>query len=101
MDSLDAAYVRDMTHMLRSLRRGEKLVYASGVDLYERKAARIATVAMELYKAGAVTLVQKRLGPPMKFGKINWHNGVGPGFAYIAIGLRDDPDARDARKLWK
>jgi hypothetical protein len=88
MDSQDDAYVRDMVYMLRALRRGEKLVYASP-DLNERKAARVAVAAMELCKAGAVTLVQKRRGPPMRFGKTDWRYGVGPGFDYIAIGLRE------------
>jgi hypothetical protein len=88
MNPLADPHTRDLLDALYKLRRGEKLVYVSGT-LTTRSEQWLAKMARELYRAGTVTLVQRRLGPPTRDGKIDWHNGIGPGFDYIAIGLQE------------
>jgi len=47
----------------------------------------VARLAYKLYTEGKITLTQRRLGPPtMASGEINWDQGIGPGFEYIATG---------------
>jgi hypothetical protein len=73
---------------LQNLKRGEKLVYHRGfLDRAPHGVTEIASAAGELSDAGKVTLTQRRLGPPMFRGEVDWHDGVGPGFEYIATGV--------------
>lgn len=78
---------------LRAITPGQRIVYFTGFLDSERlerprgAAAEVATLAIELYRLGRVTLTQRRLGPPLFRSNVDWRNGHGPGFDYIAIGV--------------
>ena len=82
-----------LTKKLRDLRPGESLIYFVGYLDSERlynpgsQNARVSDVAYDLCKEGKVCLTQCRVGPPISNGgMIDWKNGLGGGFKYIATG---------------
>ncbi len=80
---------------LRSLGPGQKLTYFIGFldsERFERPkgpASQTASVAYDLYLQGFIHLVQRRLSKPFSRGQVDWRNGLGQGFEYIAIGARE------------
>jgi hypothetical protein len=74
---------------VRELRKGEKVVYHTGFLDSDRGIPNVRIIATEVFeraRAGLVLLTQRRLGPPIFKGEVDWRNGVGPGFEYIATG---------------
>ena len=85
----------DLIRRLTSLQPGESLVYHSGKlepgidfpkDNHDGRLLSVAAIALQLAQSGRVHLTQRRLGPPIKDGVVDWRNGYGPGFEYIATG---------------
>jgi len=75
---------------LLTIRPGQKVVYFVGHLDMERNgnpgAIKAAVMAGQMARKGRVHLTQRRLGLPTKDGMVDWHNGIGPGFEYIATG---------------
>lgn len=78
---------------LRELQPQHSIIYFTGFLDEERNrspfgpASVIATVAYDLMKRGLVHLTQKRVSPPRELnGLVNWNEGTGQGFTYIATG---------------
>ena len=77
---------------LRHLAPGEQYIYFVGF-LDEDRARnprgpsnQIAQIAYELMEEGRLILVQRRISIPMHLGVVDWKNGHGGGFEYIAVG---------------
>ena len=77
---------------LDRLRPGEQVVYFTGFLDFERQKnptpeeVRVANIAYALSQQRKVVLTQRRLGPPVYHGMVDWRVGVGCGFEYIATG---------------
>ena len=57
---------------LRSLRRGERLVYHEGTLHKTYESSIIAREVMDLYRDGVLVPVQRRLGLPRKENRVDW-----------------------------
>jgi len=74
---------------IRELKKGEKVVYHTGFLDSDRGVPNVRVIATEVFeraRVGLIHLTQRRLGPPISNGQVDWRNGVGPGFEYIATG---------------
>lgn len=88
----------DTESIIRRLNRikpGEAIIYFVGYLDFTRycdplgSANSIAIAAYSLYQAKKVHLFQRRLSVPVnRNGAIDWREGRGNGFEYIALGLR-------------
>jgi hypothetical protein len=88
----DAEY-NEASHKLYALLPGERYVYFKGHLSFTRETnphgtvAAISYLAYRLWQDGRVLLTQRRMGDPIKTaGYIDWKQGVGMGFEYIATG---------------
>ena len=78
---------------LRGIKTGERVIYHIGHLANDRggglnsNVAQMAKLATELSNQGRVKLFQRRLGPPVHNGSVDWKFGVGPGFEYVAVGI--------------
>jgi hypothetical protein len=101
-------------HRLRTLKPGERVTYFIGYLDSDRladplgPANTLAMIAFDLCREGKIHLTQKRLGPPLSRGVVDWKGGHGPGFKYIATGALVKQSKRYAQpvisnplsKLW-
>ena len=77
---------------LYNIKAGQSVVYHIGDLAGDRMSVynntgQVAGLAMNLFEQGRVRLFQRRLGPPVYSGVIDWKFGAGPGFEYIAVGI--------------
>lgn len=90
-------------NMLIAIRPGESVIYFVGFLDMERNgnpgAIKTATLAAQLARQGRVHLTQRRIGSPTKDGRVDWHGGTGPGFEYIATGVRREEKWYDPSRV--
>ena len=80
---------------LKNLQPGETYIYFTGFLESERlnnplgENSRLADFAYSLMEDGKITLLQQRLTFPVnRLGKVDWREGIGRGFHYIAVGVQ-------------
>lgn len=81
---LATTYSFSIALQLENLAPGIRMIYHRG--FLEDAEIGVAAAALNAFNRGKVHLFQSRLGPPKRNGKVDWENGIGPGFQYMAVG---------------